>query len=620
MLNWKAIVRRKNSGRFSAVRTHKSRDARYRRAGFEPLECRTLLSVVASVPNWVPEGPQSITLGDNSYQVGAINQIAVDPNNPVHLLAATVNGGVWQTPDFTAPGGPSWTTTTDLLPSLSIECVAFSPVNSSVIYAGTGQYSSESAGDAAVGVYKSIDGGAHWQVQNPNGIFTGLRIIRIIPTKLNSGLTVFAATTDGANGIGGVFRSDDGGTNWNCLSHLANRGDLPDHGVTDLVENPNHPNQFFAGVTGANAGVYELDVTGGNTQWKDVTDGNMRFSGDLPAALRIVLSISPAANPDPAGANPIWAAVINSFDYQGVYRGVTAAGETVNWTEVGPLDERGESNLPPDILNGNGPTFHGAIVADPQNDNFVYLDGNGGPVVRGSSSDNTWTAIGAMVGGPGTPPPGTVAPIDTGVTTSPHRDYRGLVFTQVLGNTLLLESDDGGVYKCTDPEGISGADQVWTSINGNIQDTEGVVYSYNDPVWTDQGSTLSYDQQFHIIFGGAQDVGVPTQNAQDSLSYQDQSPGTDGGDTAVDNFSRAGQGESTRYFYGCIRRIYTDANTRAPSDHDAIIFPSSGLAGLTSAKPNDLFNFSVVNAVAGQIVVAGIADPVHACGGPLRVE
>jgi len=211
----------------------------------ETLESRLLLSVgLVGVPTWVPEGPAPITGGNTvigptpatTLKVGADNAIAVDPNpnNAKHLLVASVNGGIWQPNDFTA-ANPNWTTTTDRLPSLAISSVAFSPTNSNVIYAGTGNFSSlGGTGGTAVGVYKSSDGGATWQILDPNGMFSGLRINRIIPTTLKGGQTVFLSTPDGG-AAGGVFRSDDGGANWMRLSKGVNVNGLPSAGVTDLV-------------------------------------------------------------------------------------------------------------------------------------------------------------------------------------------------------------------------------------------------------------------------------------------------------------------------------------------------------------------------------------------------
>ncbi len=338
------------------------------------------------IPTWTPEGPApqinaGNTIGPASattQDVGAIEAIAVDPSNSKHLVVGTVNGGVWQTADFTA-ASPTWTTTTDLLPSLSINSVAFSPVNSNVIYAGTGQVSSLGVGGNAVGVYKSTDGGAHWQVLNPNGIFSGLRILRIVPTSLNGGQTVFAATNDGGAASGGVYRSDDGGASW---TRLSGTNSLPAAAVTDLVENPSNANQFYAAIANSpSAGVYKLDL-GVNTTWTNVT--NNIAAADLSSSLRIELSISPA------GVNPIWASIINTSGfYTRIYRGV-AGGGTVNWATVGPLS--GGAQQPPDIYgepNAQG-SVHGAIFADPSSDNLVYIGGD---------ATNTGAAAGYIVRG-----------------------------------------------------------------------------------------------------------------------------------------------------------------------------------------------------------------------------
>jgi hypothetical protein len=593
-----------------------------RRPRVELLEDRTLLSIsLGGIPSWVAEGPAPITGGNTvigptaamTQKVGAINAIAVDPNNAKHLFAATVNGGIWQTLDFTV-ATPTWSTTTDLMPSLAIKSIAFSPVSSNVIYAGTGSYSSlftrlintqiniDGNGGRAVGVYKSIDGGKTWQIENPGGIFSGLRIIRIIPTTLNGGQTVFAATTDGG-GSGGVFRSDTGGTTWTRLS--GGSSGLPNSGVTDLVENPNNTNQFFAAtsntIAGAGAGVYELDVTGGNTTWVNVT--NNMVAGDLSASDRIELAISPF------GTHPIWASIINATRrdgtdkvttqgefYQRVYRGI-AGGGTVNWTQVGP------SGQPPDIFQGNQGDLHGAIVAAPNSDTLVYLSGDrtnvsgkAAYIARGDSGANTWTAITFSVGETASGDAGTVIPTDNGDTTAPHADSRGMTFG--FGGVLLCTSD-GGAYQGTNPASTTPGDQTWTSIMGattatttGIQDTE----MYN----------LAYDHQFHILFGGSQDNGTPSQGAKDSLNnYNDQSGG-DGGATAVDNFSLASMNESTRYYFGTTRKLWNGADTRVAGDNDAsILNPGSPLAGLTIVNPNDAFAFSVTNAVAGRIVIAG---------------
>ncbi len=613
-----------------AKRRHLAACPKTARLFLEQLEQRALPSVtLTGLATWLPEGPSPNTGAGNvigsspatTQDVGAVEAIAIDPMHPNRALAGSVNGGIWQTADITS-SSPTWTTTTDDLPSLSISAVAFSPVNDSVIYAGTGSYSSDGGsfnqagvGGGAVGVYKSSDGGATWQVLNDNGIFNGLRILRVIPTTLNHGNTVFVATTDtgidnSGNTTGGVYRSNDGGLTWSRLSGAANG--LPDAGVTDLVENPHNANQFFAAIphslSATNPGVYRLDLGLGNglgNTWANVTD-NMT-AADLAVSLRIELAISPAVG------NPVWASIIKApqYDakgnvtdpggyYQRIYRGV-AAGATISWAQVGPVTGSGLPQ-PPDIFGGNQGSLHGAILADPTDANLVYISGDTTPgntgahagyIVRGDSTTNTWTALTPIAVSSGDS--GTTVPNDNGDTTAPHADSRALVFA----NGVLLCACDGGVYQCTNPRGTARGAQTWTSLNGGgatvLVTINGKTVPESTGIQDTEFYSIAYDSQFHVIFGGTQDVGTPTQGAPGSFTYSDDSGG-DGGPAAVDNFTDAGALESIRYTFGATRQVYNSALGQDPNFPKASILPQAGVSGVTG-DANDAFSFSVVNAI-----------------------
>ena len=512
----------------------------------EPLERRRLLSIsLSGIPTWTPLGPNPIIAGsgDNvigptaatSIEVGAVNAIAVDPNNSKHLVVGTVDGGIWQTADFTV-ANPNWTTTSDFMPSLAISAVAFSPSNSSIIYAGTGNYSSTfggvggaGLGGSAAGVYESTNGGATWQLLNPNGIFTGLRIRRIVPTTLNGGQTVFLATTDTTSTLGtvdggGIYRSDDGGANW---ARVSGANGLPNAGATDLVANPADANEFFAavaggsGAAGGTGGIFRLDLAVNNT-WSNIT-GNINTinAGVLNSAARVELAISPA------GTNPIWASVINSGGfYSDIFRGPDTA--TVTWAAVGP------GGLPPDVLEGNQGSVHGAIAADPGSDTIVYLGGdarqNVSPfsayLARGDSGANTWTAMTPIDSANGHPGQ-TVIPTGNGVTTAPHPDARNLVLGS--GGVLLLACD-GGVYQATSPNG-AGPALAWSSINGNLQNTE--LYQ---AVLDNRNTASTADD---LIGGAAQDNSASERNTGGTWNTQ---VGGDGTVVLADPIS------DTRYF------------------------------------------------------------------------
>src|SRR5262249_32859259 len=121
-------------------------------------------------PVWTSQGPGlvnssggSITPQGNTVS-GAIQDLAVDPNNPGHIIVGSVNGGVWQTTNGNT-NNPTWTPLTDQLASLAIGAVAFDPtdITGKTFYAGTGVWSNAFAiGDPPVGLYKTSDGGSTW--------------------------------------------------------------------------------------------------------------------------------------------------------------------------------------------------------------------------------------------------------------------------------------------------------------------------------------------------------------------------------------------------------------------------------------------------------------------------
>ena len=299
--------------------------SRRARLVLELLEDRLAPSVtLTGVPTWLPEGPSpNIGAGDTqgptpdtTQDVGAVEALAVDPMDSERVLAGSVNGGHSggrpTTPRRPSPTGPRRRTRCHLCRSGSI---AFSPVTDRVIYAEDGQLPARTTGVSIsraraagpFGVYKSSDGGATWQVLNPSGIFTGLRIERIIPTALNGGQTVFLATTDTNPGPsttqGGVYRSDDGGATWTRLSG-ANNG-LPDSGVSPTWSRTRFDaNQVFAAIPAslsATPGVFRLDMglAAGAEQHVGECHGQHRPRRPLPLPLRIELSISPAGASQP---------------------------------------------------------------------------------------------------------------------------------------------------------------------------------------------------------------------------------------------------------------------------------------------------------------------------------
>jgi hypothetical protein len=280
----------------------------------------TFATPAIAAPRWLEEGPGPILNGqevippDNPVS-GAINAIVASRTDPDLVYVGTVNGGVWRTTDATADS-PSWTPLTDRrLPGLSINSLAISPINSRILFARTGSTSAFGGdGSPGFGVARSISGGASWTVLAQD-TFAGRKINSIVPTALEGGNLVLAATLfDG----GGVFRSVDLGDSFIRLSGNGSSG-LPAQGVSSLVADPGNRNRFYAAVpaifsaTGSE-GVYRSDDEG--LTWAAVNTG---LTG-LGTSFRILLAVH---NNSSQGTNAVYAAILSDGTtraLEGVFR------------------------------------------------------------------------------------------------------------------------------------------------------------------------------------------------------------------------------------------------------------------------------------------------------------
>jgi hypothetical protein len=110
--------------------------------------------------NWISQGPFNIPMAKGYQGLGRINAIAFHPTDPNTIYIGAPSGGLW----VSTQGGNSWTTYTDILPTLGVSAIVINPANPQIIYIGTGD---RDAGDApGIGVMKSTDGGVTWNLAN----------------------------------------------------------------------------------------------------------------------------------------------------------------------------------------------------------------------------------------------------------------------------------------------------------------------------------------------------------------------------------------------------------------------------------------------------------------------
>ncbi len=187
---------------------------------------------------------------------GRVNGVAYDPNNPDTYYIAAAGGGVWKTTN----AGASWTCLSNSWPAQTTACVTVDPMNSNVIYVGTGDIV---YGTTPFGIMKSTDGGSTWtdegMTQFPGTVYK----VKVDPDNDQ----IVTAISGGS-----IYHSTDGGTTWTDVYDT--NGYLSDmqYGLR-LNGTTSGQSPHILLVTGAYAGVLE-SVDNGAT-WTVLDDGNV---------------------------------------------------------------------------------------------------------------------------------------------------------------------------------------------------------------------------------------------------------------------------------------------------------------------------------------------------------
>ncbi len=143
------------------------------------------------------------------FRGGRVNAVSGVPGQPTTFYFGSVGGGVWKSMN----SGRTWTPIFDSQPIASIGAIGVAPSNTDIVYVGTGEADMRSQISYGNGMYKSVDAGKTW---THIGLDNTRQIGRIIVDPKNPGIVFVAALGHayGANPDRGVYRSRDGGTTW----------------------------------------------------------------------------------------------------------------------------------------------------------------------------------------------------------------------------------------------------------------------------------------------------------------------------------------------------------------------------------------------------------------------
>ncbi len=169
---------------------------------------------------------------------GRIAAIAGVPGDPSTYYLGAASGGVWKTTDTARTFAPVF----DAQPVQVIGSLAVAPSDPKILWAGTGEaWAIRDADVMGDGVYLSTDAGATWTNM---GLKETGRIGRIVVHPTNPDIVFICALgrTTGPQEERGVFRTTDGGRNWERVLFVN-----PNTGCSGLAMDPHDPNVLFAG-------------------------------------------------------------------------------------------------------------------------------------------------------------------------------------------------------------------------------------------------------------------------------------------------------------------------------------------------------------------------------------
>jgi photosystem II stability/assembly factor-like uncharacterized protein len=172
------------------------------------------------------------------FRGGRAVAVAGVPGDSTTFYFGAVNGGIWKTTD----AGVVWTPVFDKQAIGAIGAIAVAPSVPKTIYAGTGESDIRSDLSSGNGVYKSIDGGVTWL---HIGLEDTRQISRIVVDPQNANVVYVGALGHayGPNEQRGVYKSVDGGAHW---ARVLEQG--AEIGVSDLAICSENPQVLFAGM------------------------------------------------------------------------------------------------------------------------------------------------------------------------------------------------------------------------------------------------------------------------------------------------------------------------------------------------------------------------------------
>jgi len=340
-------------------------------------------------PSLVPNGQ---TYGSNRVDViGRVSSIAVDPQNPKHVLVGGAGGGIWESSDT----GATWQPRTDQMPSLAIGAITFDPSTAKRVYAGSGEGNFYS--NLGAGVYRSIDGGTTWTVL-ASAPFVGVGFYDLVVDPRDPKV-LYAATTNG------FFRSTNSGVSWS-VKRPGTCWDIsvhPQGGTTELLAT--FADGLFVSTNAGNSFAAVPLPTAPTGSWSRIAVDRVAVAPDVAYTFGAQGSTAylwrrsgttwtkitsvPALSVNQAWYD--WYVAAPPDDKARVYLGAidgyrgTLSGSTWSWKDI---TTQGANSIHPD---------QHCLTFSPGNSQIIYA-GNDGGIFRSADGGGTWKPLNRGLG------------------------------------------------------------------------------------------------------------------------------------------------------------------------------------------------------------------------------
>ncbi len=299
-----------------------------------------------AIPSSFYEGLEWRNIGPN--RGGRSLGSAGSPSRPNEYYFGATGGGLWKTVD----GGTEWKPVADgQVTSSSVGAVAVAETNPDIVYIGMGEVQLRGSITQGDGVYKTEDGGETWKHLGLEQTQAVARI-RIHPTNPDIVYVAALGHPYGDNEQRGVFKSTDGGANWEKVLYVSAKA-----GAVDLIIDRTNPEVIYASTWEVQRKAWKMWGGGGDsklwkssdggTNWTDLTSNTGMPAGPIG---KIGVTVSPV------DSNRVWAIV--EANEGGVFRSDDAGKTWTRTNEERKLRQRA--------------FYYSRIYADPLDKETVY--------------------------------------------------------------------------------------------------------------------------------------------------------------------------------------------------------------------------------------------------------